>query len=149
MMNLKQQLIADMKLAMKSKEVDRLKTIRAIIGSYKQVEIDKRIEADDSIIMQVMQKMLKQRRDSITQFSDANRDDLVAVEQTEFDIIMTYMPKQLNAQEIEIEVQEVIANFGANSMADMGKIIRAMKKKLDGKADMSIVSKIIKEKLRS
>jgi uncharacterized protein YqeY len=146
-MELKQQLTADMKSAMKAKDKDTLKAVRSIIGAVKQFEIDNQKDADDAVVLQVIQKMVKQRKDSITQFKEAERDDLIAVEESELAVIAKYMPEQLSADEVEQIVVATMGEVGASSMADMGKMMGALKQKLDGKADMGEVNKILKSKL--
>lgn len=145
MSELKARITADMKSAMKAKDKDSLKAIRSILGAIKQQEIDKRIELNETQILSIIQKMLKQRKDSIKQFSDAKRDDLVAIEEFELNIINNYMPAQLSIEEVSNIVNEAIATIGANSMADMGKLMAILKPKLSGRADMSKVSALIKE----
>jgi uncharacterized protein YqeY len=136
-----------MKLAMKAQDKPALKAIRMILGAIKQKEIDERIELDDNQVMAVIQKMVKQRKDSISQFSDAGRTDLVEVEEAELLIINKYMPKQLSQDEIEAAVVKAISDTGADSMKDMGKLMGILKGQLDGKADMGQVSQLIKSKL--
>ncbi|MEC7596678.1 MAG: GatB/YqeY domain-containing protein [Pseudomonadota bacterium] len=147
MSKLKQLITDDMKLALKAQDKAALKTIRMILGAIKQKEIDDRIDLDDNQVMAVIQKMVKQRKDSISQFSDAGRADLVAVEEAELSIINNYMPKQLSQDEIEAAVVKAIADTGAESMKDMGKLMGILKAQLDGKADMGQVSQVIKTKL--
>jgi len=147
MSKLKQLITDDMKLAMKAQDKPALKAIRMILGAIKQKEIDERIELDDNQVMAVIQKMVKQRKDSISQFSDAGRTDLVEVEEAELLIINNYMPKQLSQDEIEAAVVKAISDTGADSMKDMGKLMGILKGQLDGKADMGQVSKLIKSKL--
>ena len=118
-----------------------------ILGAIKQKEIDERIELSDAQALSVIQKMVKQRKDSIAQFSDAGRSDLVDIEEAELLIINNYMPKQLSKDEVEAEVTKAISETGAESMKDMGKLMGVLKGKLDGKADMGVVSQIIKSKL--
>ena len=118
-----------------------------ILGAIKQKEIDERINLDDTQVLAVIQKMVKQRKDSISQFSDAGRSDLVEVEEAELSIINNYMPKQLSEAEIEVAVVKAIADSGADSMKDMGKLMGILKGQLDGKADMGQVSQLIKSKL--
>ena len=124
-----------------------LKAIRMILGAIKQKEIDERINLDDTQVLAVIQKMVKQRKDSISQFSDAGRSDLVEVEEAELSIINNYMPKQLSEAQIEAAVVKAIADSGADSMKDMGKLMGILKGQLDGKADMGQVSQLIKSKL--
>ena len=147
MSKLKQLITDDMKLAMKAQDKSALKAIRMILGAIKQKEIDERINLDDTQVLAVIQKMVKQRKDSISQFSDAGRSDLVEVEEAELSIINNYMPKQLSVAEIEAAVVKAIADSGADSMKDMGKLMGILKGELDGKADMGQVSQLIKSKL--
>ena len=147
MSKLKQLITDDMKLAMKAQDKPALKAIRMILGAIKQKEIDERIELDDNQVMAVIQKMVKQRKDSISQFSDAGRTDLVEVEEAELLIINNYMPTQLSEDEIEAAVVKAISDTGADSMKDMGKLMGILKGQLDGKADMGQVSQLIKSKL--
>lgn len=147
MSKLKQLITDDMKLAMKAQDKPALKAIRMILGAIKQKELDERIELDDNQVMAVIQKMVKQRKDSISQFSDAGRTDLVEVEEAELLIINKYMPKQLSQDEIEAAVVKAISDTGADSMKDMGKLMGILKGQLDGKADMGQVSQLIKSKL--
>jgi uncharacterized protein YqeY len=147
MSQLKQLITNDMKLAMKAKDKQALKAIRMILGAIKQREIDERIELNDGQALSVIQKMVKQRKDSISQFSDAGRIDLVDIEEAELLIINNYMPKQLSKKEVESEVNKAISETGAASMKDMGKLMGVLKSKLDGKADMGVVSQLIKSKL--
>jgi uncharacterized protein YqeY len=147
MSKLKQLITDDMKLAMKAQDKPALKAIRMILGAIKQREIDERIELDDNQVMAVIQKMVKQRKDSISQFSDAGRTDLVEVEEAELLIINNYMPEQLSQDEIEAAVVKAISDTGADSMKDMGKLMGILKGQLDGKADMGQVSQLIKSKL--
>ena len=147
MSQLKKRITDDMKLAMKAKDKQALKAVRMILGAIKQKEVDDRIELDDAQVMAVIQKMVKQRKDSISQFSDAGRTDLVDVEEAELVIINSYMPEQLSDDEVAIAVEKAITNSGADSMKDMGKLMGILKGQLDGKADMGQVSSLIKEKL--
>ena len=147
MSKLKQLITDDMKLAMKAQDKSALKAIRMILGAIKQKEIDERIELDDKQVVAVIQKMVKQRKDSISQFLDAGRTDLVDVEEAELSIINNYMPKQLSEEEIEAAVVKAISDSGADSMKDMGKLMGILKGHLDGKADMGQVSQLIKSKL--
>ena len=147
MSRLKQLITDDMKLALKAQDKSALKAIRMILGAIKQKEIDERIDLNDNQVMVVIQKMVKQRKDSISQFSDAGRTDLVEVEEAELSIINNYMPKQLSEEEIEVEVVKAISDSGADSMKDMGKLMGILKGQLDGKADMGRVSQGIKSKL--
>ena len=147
MSQLKQLITNDMKLALKAQDKSALKAIRMILGAIKQKEIDERIDLNDGQVMTVIQKMVKQRKDSISQFSDAGRTDLVEVEEAELSIINNYMPKQLSEAEIEAAVFKAISDSGADSMKDMGKLMGILKGQLDGQADMGLVSQLIKSKL--
>ena len=147
MSQLKQLITNDMKLALKAQDKSALKAIRMILGAIKQKEIDERIDLDDTQVMAVIQKMVKQRKDSISQFSDAGRTDLVEIEEAELSIINNYMPKQLSEAEIEAAVVKAISDSGADSMKDMGKLMGILKGQLDGQADMGLVSQLIKSKL--
>jgi uncharacterized protein YqeY len=147
MSELKARVINDMKLAMKAKDKDALKAVRMILGAINQKEVDDRIELDDTQVLAVIQKMVKQRKDSISQFKDADRTDLVEVEEAELVIINNYMPAQLSEAEIATAVDKAIADTNASSMQDMGKLMGMLKGQLGGKADMGTVSALIKSKL--
>ena len=144
---LKERVTNDMKLAMKAKDKAALKAVRMILGAIKQREVDERIELDDAQVLTVIQKMVKQRKDSISQFKDAGRTDLVDVEEAELVIINNYMPAQLSEEEVSVAVDKAIADSGASSMQDMGKLMGLLKSQLDGKADMGAVSGLIRSKL--
>ena len=147
MSQLKKRITDDMKLAMKAKDKQALKAVRMILGAIKQKEVDDRIELDDAQVLAVIQKMVKQRKDSISQFSDAGRTDLVEVEETELVVINSYMPEQLSDAEVAEAVDKAIINSGADSMKDMGKLMGMLKGQLDGQAEMGLVSRLIKDKL--
>ena len=147
MSELKARVINDMKSAMKAKDKDALKAVRMILGAIKQKEVDDRIELDDTQVLAVIQKMVKQRKDSISQFKDAGRTDLVDIEEAELVIINNYMPAQLSEAEIATAVDKAIADTGASSMQDMGKLMGVLKGQLGGKADMGTVSAHIRSKL--
>ena len=147
MSELKQRITDDMKSAMKAKDKQALKAVRMILEAIKQKEIDERIELDDTQAMAVIQKMVKQRKDSISQFSDAGRTDLVEIEEAELETINNYMPEQLSDEEVASVVDKAINDSGANSMKDMGKLMGMLKAQLQGKADMSLVSQLIKSRL--
>jgi len=147
MSQLKKLITDDMKSAMKAKDKQALKAIRMILGAIKQKEVDERIELDDAQVMTVIQKMVKQRKDSISQFSDAGRTDLVEVEEAELVIINSYMPEQLSDEELAAAVDKAISDCGADSIKDMGKLMGMLKGQLDGKADMGLVSSLVKDKL--
>ena len=145
--SLKLSIQSAMKDAMRAKEKVRLGVIRSIMAAVKQREVDERIELDDEQIVLVIDKMMKQRRESISQFDAAGRDDLTAVEQGELEILQTFMPEPLTDEEILSMVQKAMADTGASSMKDMGKVMGLIKPQAQGKADMSVVSKMIKEQL--
>ena len=148
-MSLKEKINEDMKCAMRSKDVALLGTIRLILAAIKQKEVDERILVDDSSVISIIEKMLKQRNDSIEAFEKANRTDLVEKEEFEVSVLKNYMPEQMNAEEVEKIIQEVIKKIGASSMKEMGPVMAQAKEILSGKANMAEVSKIIKAKLSS
>ena len=148
-MSLKEKINEDMKSAMRSKDVALLGTIRLILAAIKQKEVDERILVDDSSVISIIEKMLKQRNDSIEAFKKANRTDLVDKEEFEVSVLKNYMPEQMNAEEVEKIIQEVIKKIGATSMKEMGPVMAQAKEILSGKANMAEVSKIIKAKLSS
>ena len=136
-----------MKAAMKSGEKAKLGVIRLMLSAIKQVEVDERIVLDDARTIQVLDKMLKQRRESIKQFADAGRDDLVAIEEAEVLVIQEFLPQALTEAEINGMVSEAVTESGAESVKDMGKVMALLKVKMQGRADMSIVSNKIKAAL--
>src|SRR5210317_1111206 len=136
-----------MKAAMKGGEKARLGVIRLITAAIKQREVDERIELDDEQVLIVLDKMVKQRRDSIKQYTDACREDLAAIEEAEVEIIQTYLPAALSEDEIAAIVEAAIAQTGASSMADMGKVMGIVKPQVQGRGDMGAVSGIVKQKL--
>ena len=144
---LKAQIIDDMKAAMKGGEKARLGVIRLITAAIKQREVDERIELDDEQVLIVLDKMVKQRRDSIKQYTDAGREDLAAIEEAEVEIIQAYLPAALSEDEIAAIVEAAIAQTGASSMADMGKVMGIVKPQVQGRGDMGAVSGIVKQKL--
>jgi uncharacterized protein YqeY len=144
---LKQQLLSDMKASMKSGDKSRLAVIRMMLSAIKQIEVDERIELDDTRVTSVLDKMVKQRRESITQFEKAGRDDLIAIEQGELELIQQYLPEALSDEEIEGLINEAIASSGAASMKDMGKVMGQLKGKLQGRADMGAASTLVRQKL--
>jgi uncharacterized protein YqeY len=146
-MSLKQQINEDMKSAMRAKEMARLGTIRLLLAAMKQREVDERVELDDAAIVGVIDKMLKQRRDSISQYQAAGRQDLVAIEQAEVEVLQGYMPQQLGDDEVAAAVAEAIAAVGAAGPQDMGKAMGVLKSKLAGRADMGKVSAQLKAQL--
>jgi uncharacterized protein YqeY len=146
-MSLKQQLTEDMKTAMRGGDKQRLAVIRLILAAVKQREVDERIELDDVQTLAVLEKMLKQRRDSIAQYDAANRQDLADVERAEIAVIEAYLPAKLSEAEIDALVAEAIAATGASSARDMGKVVAAVKEKAAGRADMAVVSARVKARL--
>ena len=146
-MSLKASIGEDMKAAMKAREAQRLSAIRLLLAAIKQREVDERKELSDAEVVAVIEKMIKQRRDSIAQFQAANRKDLVDQETFELKLLSGYLPKQLTDAEIEREVSAAIAQAGAKGAADMGKVMGALKGKLAGRADMGKVSSLVKSKL--
>ena len=146
-MSLKAQLTDDMKTAMKAGDKERLGVIRLMLAALKQREVDERIEITDDIVLAVLEKMLKQRKDSISQFEAAGRDDLAKIEKFESGIIQAYMPQPLSAEEVQALVVQAIADTGAEGPQAMGKVIAALKPQLAGRADMGVVSGLVKNAL--
>ena len=146
-MSLKAQLTDDMKTAMKAGEKDRLGVIRLVLAAIKQKEVDERIEMTDPVVLAVLEKMVKQRKDSISQYEAAAREDLAAIERYELGIIDTYLPAKMDEAAILAEIDKAIAATGAASAADMGKLMGVLKPALAGQADMGLVSKLVKQKL--
>lgn len=146
-MSLKQQITEDMKSAMRAKDTARLSAIRLLLAAIKQREVDERIELDDPAVIAVVEKMLKQRRDAISQFEAAGRQDLADAEAFEVSVLQGYMPQPLSEAEVEGLVGEAISATGAAGMRDMGKVMAALKPRLAGRADMGKVSALIKAKL--
>ena len=146
-MSLKTQLTDDMKTAMKAGDKVRLGVIRLINAAIKQREVDERIELDDAAVLAVLEKMVKQRRDSISQFDAAGRDDLAGIERDEMAIIEHYLPAKLGEAEILAAIEAAIGETGASGPADMGKLMGVLKPRLAGQADMGVVSALIKKKL--
>jgi len=146
-MTLKDQITEDMKSAMRAKETARLSAIRLLLAAIKQREVDERIVVDDAGVIAIVEKMMKQRKDSIYQFEKAGRDDLVAIEVGEMDILQTYLPAQLSDAEVAAAVAAAVAATGASGPQDMGKVIGALKAQLAGKADMGKVSGLVKAAL--
>ncbi|MDP1927150.1 MAG: GatB/YqeY domain-containing protein [Thiobacillus sp.] len=148
-MSLKARVTDDMKNAMRAKDSARLGTIRLLLAAIKQKEVDERIELDDATISSIVEKLIKQRKDSISQFQTAGRDDLVALEQAELVVLQAYLPEQLSGAEVEAAVIAAIAESGATSAKDMGKVMGLLKSRLAGRADMGQVSTLIKAQLAS
>jgi uncharacterized protein YqeY len=146
-MSLKDSILQDVKDAMRSKDKPRLATLRLITAAIKQQEVDERIELEDAQVLALLDKMCKQRRESISQFEKAGRDDLIAQEVSELDIIQTYLPEQLGEDEITALIDETMAATGASSIKDMGKVMGQLKPRLQGRADMGAVSAMIKARL--
>lgn len=146
-MTIKERLNNDIKEAMRAKEKELLATLRLITAAVKQVEVDERIEVDDERMLVILDKMSKQRKESIAQYEKANRDDLVAQEQFELNILKNYLPEPLSAAEIEKMIHDAVTETGATKMADMGKVMALLKPNLQGRADMAQVSILIKAKL--
>lgn len=147
MSTLKQQIQEDMKSAMRAQEKQRLDAIRLILAAVKQIEVDERIEVDDARLLAILDKMLKQRRDSVAQYQAANRQDLVDQENFEINIIQTYMPAQLSDAEVDQLIAASVAESGAASAKDMGKVMAILKPKVQGRADVAAVSAKVKERL--
>ncbi|MGB0894732.1 MAG: GatB/YqeY domain-containing protein [Parashewanella sp.] len=147
-MSLTDQLKDQMKQAMLAKEKAKLSTIRLALSAIKQVEVDTRESLTDDQVIAVLTKMVKQRRDSIAQYETANRSDLAEVEAAEISVLETFLPTPLSADEVDAMIAETIANVGASSMADMGKVMGALKSKVQGRADMSVISAQIRAKLQ-
>jgi len=146
-MSLKDQITEDMKNAMRAKETARLGAIRLLLAAIKQREVDDRIVLDDAAVIAIIEKMMKQRKDSISQFEKANRDDLVAIEAAEMVILQAYLPAQMSDAEVEAAISAAVASTGATGPQDMGKVIGALKGQLAGKADMGKVSALVKAAL--
>ncbi len=144
---LKDQITEDMKTAMRAKDAARLLTIRGLLAALKQKEVDERVTLDDAAVVTIVDKLIKQRKDSITQFATAGRTDLVDKESAELKVLEGYLPQRLSADEITAEVAKIVASLGANSPGDMGKVMGAVKSQLAGKADMGLVSAAVKQAL--
>ena len=145
--SLKARIQDDVKAAMRSQDKERLGTLRLITAAIKQKEVDERIELTDTDVLAVLEKMVKQRNDSISQYRQAGRTDLADKEQAELDLIKTYLPEQMSETDIEALVSEIVAVTGASGMQDMGKVMGQVKPKVQGRADMGLVSKMVKAKL--
>ncbi|MEA9655337.1 GatB/YqeY domain-containing protein [Xanthomonas campestris pv. raphani] len=146
-MSLKQQLTEDMKAAMKSGDKHSLGVIRLINAAIKQKEVDERVEMDDAAVIAVLDKMVKQRKDSVTQYEGAAREDLAQIEREEIVVIERYLPAKMGEAEIVAAIQAAVAETGASSTADIGKLMGALKPKLAGQADMGLVSTLVKKQL--
>ena len=146
-MSLKEQITNDMKAAMRAKEAGKLATIRLILAEIKRKEVDEQIEVNDQQTVAIVEKMIKQRKDSITQFEAGNRPDLADIEKAELEVLVTYMPAGLSDEEIAAEVAAAVTASGAAGPQDMGKVMAIVKPKLAGRADMTVVSTLVKKAL--
>ena len=146
-MSLKAQITEDMKTAMRAKDSARLGTIRLLQAAMKQKEVDERVELDDAAVIAIVDKLIKQRKDSITAYEAANRQDLADVEKAEMEVLKVYLPERMSEAEITAAVQAIVAEVGAAGPGDMGKVMGAVKSKLAGKADMGLVSAAVKAAL--
>ncbi len=146
-MSLKNRITEDMKTAMRARDTARLGAIRLLLAAIKQIEVDQRIEPDDTVIIGIIEKMIKQRKDSISQFQGAGRQDLVDAERFEVEVISAYMPQPLSAAEVAAIMMAAVAESGARSMQEMGRVMAIVKPQLAGRADMGQVSAAIKAKL--
>ena len=146
-MSLKDQITEDMKTAMRAKDSERLGTIRLLQAAMKQKEVDERIELDDTAVIAIVDKLIKQRKDSIAAFTQAGRQDLADKEAAEMKVLQAYLPARLSADEIATEVKAIVAELGASGPGDMGKVMGAVKQRLAGKADMGAVSAAVKAAL--
>lgn len=146
-MTLKERITEDMKAAMRAGEKDRLATIRLVLAAVKQIEVDERITLDDARMLAVLEKLAKQRKESIAQFESGGRADLVAKEAAELAVIQSYLPEQLSEAELDALIAEAIASTGATTLKDMGKVMGVVKGKAAGRADMAAVGARIKQKL--
>ena len=146
-MSLKAQITEDMKTAVRAKDSVRLGTIRLLQAAMKQKEVDERVELDDAAVIAIVDKLIKQRKDSIAAFEGANRQDLADVEKAEVDVLKVYLPERMSEAEVTAAVQAIVAEVGATGPGDMGKVMGAVKSKLAGKADMGLVSAAVKAAL--
>ena len=146
-MSLQDTITEDMKSAMKAGDKDRLKIVRLIRAAIKQVEVDTRKELDDAAVLGVLDKMVKQRRDSVEQFTNGGRDDLAAIEQAEIEVLESYLPAKMDDAELDALIDEVIATTGAESIRDMGKVMGGIKARAAGRADMGAVGSRVKARL--
>jgi uncharacterized protein YqeY len=146
-MSLKERITEDMKTAMRAKDAERLGTIRMLLAAVKQKEVDERVEVDDAALVGIVDKLIKQRKDAISQFAAAGRQDLADKESAELLVLEAYLPARLSAQEIDAAVAAIVAELGAKGPGDMGKVMGAVKAQLAGKADMGLVSAAVKKAL--
>lgn len=148
-MSLKEQITEDMKTAMRAKDSERLGTIRLLLAALKQKEVDERVELDDAMVVAIVDKMVKQRKDSIAAFTTGGRADLADKESAEIKVLEVYLPQRMGADEVAAEVKAIVAELGAKGPGDMGKVMGAVKTRLAGKADMGQVSAAVKAALAS
>lgn len=146
-MSLKEQITEDMKTAMRAKDSERLGTIRLLLAALKQKEVDERVELDDAMVVAIVDKLVKQRKDSVTAFTQGGRADLADKEAAEIKVLKVYLPQRMGADEIAAEVKAIVAELGAAGPGDMGKVMGAVKTRLAGKADMGLVSAAVKAAL--
>lgn len=146
-MNLKGRITEDMKAAMRARDADRLSSIRMLLAAIQQREVDERIELDDAQVAGVVDKQIKQRRDSISQYEHAQRDDLAARERAEIDVLSAYLPRQATPEQIAAEIDAAISSTGASALKDMGRVMGVIKSRLAGRADLSAVSKQVRDRL--
>lgn len=146
-MSLKDRITEDMKAAMRAKEAERLGTIRLLLAALKQKEVDERVTLDDAMVVAIVDKLIKQRKDSIAQFATAGRQDLVDKETAELKVLEVYLPARLSAEQVAAEVAKLVAELGASGPADMGKVMGAAKQRFAGNADMGQVSAAVKQAL--
>jgi len=146
-MTLKERITDDMKLAMRAKDAQRLGTIRLLLAACKQREVDERIELDDAAVIALVDKLIKQRRDSMAAFEQGGRPDLVAKESAEIDVLKAYLPQRLDANEVAQAIGTIVTELGASGLGDMGRVMAAAKARLAGKADMATVSAAVKQAL--
>lgn len=146
-MSLKEQITEDMKTAMRAKDSGRLGTIRLLLAAMKQKEVDERVELDDAMVVAIVDKMVKQRKDSIAAFTTGGRADLADKESAEIKVLEVYLPQRMSADEVAVEVKAIVAELGAKGPGDMGKVMGAVKAKLAGRADMGQVSAAVKAAL--
>ena len=147
-MSLKERITEDMKSAMRAKDSERLTTIRMMLAAVKQKEVDERIEVDDAALVAIVDKLIKQRKDAISQFAAAGRTDLVEKENAEVKVLEVYLPQRLSADEVATEVKALVVELGAAGPGDMGKVMAAAKARLGSKAEMALVSAAVKEALK-
>jgi uncharacterized protein len=147
MTTLKERITEDMKTAMKAKDADKLLTIRSLLAACKQREVDERIVLDDAAVVGILDKLIKQRKDSIVAFEQGGRADLVAKENAELQVLQAYLPQRLSAEQIAASIAAIVAELGASGPADMGKVMAAAKAKLAGQAEMGLVSAAVKQAL--